>query len=91
MMLHKTIKCNCGEPFHAAARFMGMKLGDDTGAEKFRTNLRTNRGSGKKQVAIKGKKEGDPPRWMNAPPEPNPAAAGGHTEWPTNDEGQVNR
>ena len=42
-------------------------------------------------MGIKGKKEGYPPRWISAPPEPNPAAAGGHTDWPTNDEGRINR
>ena len=70
---------------------MGIKFGDDTHAEKYRINLRINRGYGKKQVGIKGKKEGDPPRWISAPPEPNPAAAVGHIDWPTNDEGKINR
>ena len=62
-------------------------MGDDTRAEKFRINHRINRGFGCRQVAVRGRKEGDPPRWISAPPAPNPAAAGGHTD----DDGKVDR
>ena len=70
---------------------MGINLGDDTRGSKFHINSRINRGYGRRQVAVRGRKQGDPPRWINAPPAVDPHAAGDHNDWPKDEEGKINR